>query len=118
MIVALTKFTYNETMPRLHTKMRKRGPLILGIILLLFLIGLVMTVPPDSIIVRILFFVLFFGATFYTAKYGFNQTRRALLLSSGLTLYIFIRFLHLFHWLYLVLICILVVALEVYSGKK
>lgn len=105
-------------MHKLHPRPRKKWTLILGCVSLLFLTGFVITVSPDRLLARLAFFIFLFSTGFGFAAYIFNHTRRALILSFALTLYMFLRLLGLTHWLYPVLLTAILIASEIYSRKK
>lgn len=65
-----------------------------------------------------LFFFILFLAFFLSFALLLNSTRRGLLVALGLTSLALLRFLKLFHPLYIVLVLALLVTIEVYFLKK
>lgn len=82
------------------------------------LTGLVIVFPPVGIVPFAAFFLLLFSALFYLLRFALNHTRRALLLSTGITMLLLLRALGLRHWLYPLLISALLISIEVYAQKK
>jgi len=105
-------------MPHLHTRPRKKSLLAIGLILLLVLILFVIFIPPTGMLALIIFFLIFFSGIFYLATFGFNNLRRALLTSGGVTFILILRVAELRHWLYPVLILAIIVSLELYFRKR
>lgn len=117
-IVAFNTLLYNKIMLLHRPKPRKKTHLIIGLIIFTSLVGLVITFPPQGILLSIIFFILLFTSLFYLLSFVLNHPRRALLLSLGITFILILRALGLRHWLYLVLITSLVLSLNVYLRKK
>ena len=82
------------------------------------MLGEVLVISPELLLHRTIFFVLFFFTVYGFASYILDHTRRAFLLSAGLTLYLFLRLLGLTHWIYLVLLVAILVFVELYARKR
>ena len=105
-------------MSHLHTRPRKKSLLAIGLILLLGLILYTIFIPPAGILTLIIFFLIFLAGIFYLAAFGFNNLRKALLTSGGITLMMIFRALELRHWIYPVLILAIIISLELYFRKR
>lgn len=105
-------------MVTLRLRHRKKSHLVLGLLLTTILFGVVILLPPEGILVKGLFFLLFFSALFYLLRFAFKHSRRALLISIGITLLLLLRALGLRHWLYPLLIVALILSVEIYARRE
>lgn len=108
----------NEPMVTLRLRQRKKSHLVLGIIFILALLIVVVFFPPEEFLIKFLFFLLLFAALFYLLRFALNPTRRALLISAGITLLLLLRALGLRHWLYPLLIVALILSVEIYARRE
>ena len=88
------------------------------IFLWLLTFALIYFVEPDIPFVIPLFFLLVFLAFLFTFSTALANSRRGLVLSSAVTVFLFLRFLGVGNIINLLLIAGIVISLEVYSYKK
>ena len=110
------QLVYNKNM-HLRQK-RKLGWLILGLTGLASLAFWVYFFSPDKLLTLIVFYLLVGLSSFFLVLFILNHRRRAVLISSGLVLFLFMRQLELRQPVYLLLILATLVSLELYAWKK
>jgi len=82
------------------------------------LAGLLLFFPPDSTLVRGLFFLLIFLGTFSLGIFITKNVRRSLLLAIGLTTYLLLRSFGLRQFFYVVLLGGVLISLELIARKR
>ncbi len=100
---------------------RKRniGFLFLTIALLSLFSWFVVSVPPDTIFSHISLYVIVFGISFFLFLFIFADIWVSSVYAGGIIIYLFLRFLHLRHPLYAVLLFICCIAVvRLISAKK
>ena len=97
---------------------RKLGWLILGLTGLASLAFWVYFFSPDKLLTLIVFYLLVGLSSFFLVLFILNHRRRAVLISCGLVLFLFMRQLELRQPIYLLLILATLVSLELYAWKK
>ena len=88
---------------------------IIGICVLAWFIH---TFAPINIFVILLFFVLVFITSFLLLLYLLNNVRRALLVTIGITVFLFLRMLGLHDWWYVILLLGSLASLELLFRKR
>jgi len=92
--------------------------LAVTILLWIMLFGLVYFVEPDAFGASALFFVLVFLALLFTFSTVFANSRRGLLASSSLTLFLILRSLGVGHIINFLLIGGIAISIEIYFSKN
>ncbi len=92
--------------------------LVLGVSGISLIAWFVNTYPPDSMLRIATFFLLFFLATLLNSLFLFNNVRRGLLVSFGLSIFFLLRMLNLREPLYPILLIITLISLEVLFRTK
>lgn len=92
----------------------------LAITILLWIVtfALVYFVEPDTPLIMPLFFILVFLAFLFTFSTAIANSRRGLILSSAVTVFLFLRYLGVGNIINLLLIAGIVISLEVYYYKR
>ena len=92
----------------------------LAITILLWIVtfALVYFVEPDTPFIMPLFFLLVFLAFLFTFSTALANSRRGLILSSAVTIFLFLRYLGVGNIINLLLIAGIVISLEVYYYKR
>lgn len=94
-------------------------PTLVITILLWILTGIIIFfVDPATFFVVPLFFLLIFFATLFTLSIALASSRHGLLLASGLTMFLILRYFSLGNLLNLILLAGIIISLEYYLGKK
>ena len=93
-------------------KTRNSLILFIGITTLIVTAAYINVVSPDSLIVLLGFFALLMVSSTALGIYLFPHTRHAILISSGLGVYLMLRLIGLHHPLYILLLVASIAALE------
>ena len=88
------------------TKKRTIGFLINFVIVTCLLAWFINIVMPDTILYQCVFYILLGTAVFFLCMYVFADKLIALIAGLGTVFYFFLRFLHLRHPIYLLLVCL------------
>jgi len=106
-------------MNRFFARKRNIGFLLLTVVLMTLFSWFVITFPPNTILNNVLFYIILFGISFSFLFFVFAKAKTALVYASGFVLYFLLRFLHLRHPIYGVLLFICCVAvLRLISPKE
>lgn len=73
---------------------------------------------PNGRLILLGFFSLIFSTTVVFGLFLLNNVRRSMLLGLGFTTFLLLRYLHLHHPLYLVLLLASLISLELYFQKR
>jgi len=92
--------------------------LAITILLWIIIFSLVYFVEPDKAFVVPLFFILIFLAFLFTFSTALASSRRGLILSSAVTIFLFLRYLGVGNIINLLLIAGIAISLEVYYSKR
>ncbi len=92
--------------------------LIVGIAGLSFLGWLMTTSEPHGVPSLILFLSVVSGTSFSLSLFVVNNTRRAVLISTGITVYFVLRYIGLRHIIYPILLVASLLSLELVSHKR
>lgn len=95
-------------------RFRRRIHIIIGLIFYAALISIVITQPPTNGFIIMLFFVCLFMGTLFALRFVLNRRRSAILISSGLSLFLLLRLWELRHILYPLLIFAICLTIELY----
>lgn len=79
---------------------------------------LVNTYPPQQLAHRIIFFLIVFLSVFFLFFYLLKRLRWALLISTGIATFLWLRLMNLHEPLYVVLLIASLVSLEVFFRKR
>jgi hypothetical protein len=107
-----------NAMSKLYLEPRKKIFFYIGLCCFGLLIVEIFFLPPQGILPFALFFLLIFSGLFYLLSFIFNNSRTGLLISIALTIYTGLRFLGLHHWLYPLLIGVIIMIIEIYFQKR
>ena len=92
--------------------------LAVTILLWIFIFALVYFIEPDIPLIMPLFFILVFLAFLFTFSTALANSRRGLVLSAAVTIFLFLRYLGVGNVINLILIVGIVISLEVYYYKR
>jgi len=92
--------------------------LAITILLWILTFALVYFVEPDTPLIMPVFFILVFLAFLFTFSTALANSRRGLILSLAVTIFLFLRYLGVGNIINLLLIAGIVVSLEVYNYKR
>lgn len=98
-------------------KKRKKSSFLLGALFLALLIYVIWFVPPQGIAIFVSFFILLFLSVLFLVSFITKKLRWGILSGGGITIYMFVRFLELTHWMYPLLLITLAVTIELYFNK-
>jgi len=106
-------------MNRFLTQKRNVGFLLLTFVLMSLFSWFVITVSPDTILNQIFFYIILFGIFFSLFHFLFANSKTAVICSGGVGIYFFLRFLHLRHPIYgIILLLCCMAALRFAKQKK
>ena len=105
-------------MAQIRFQPRKKGLLLIGVLLSILLLGLIIFFSPNSPVLIGIFFILLFFSLFYLLCFALNNTKLSLLISVGLIIILLLRFFHLRHWLYPLLTIAIVVSILITQSNK
>jgi len=92
--------------------------LAITILLWIFTFALVYFVEPDIPLIMPVFFVLVFSAFLFTFSTALANSRSGLILSSAVTIFLFLRYLGVGNVINLILIVGIVISIEVYYYRR
>ena len=99
-------------------KPRELWTLIIGILGISGLGWFINSYAPNSAFTIFLFFVGIFLSFYPLFFYTTNNVRRAMLLTLGVLCFFLLRFVHLRHFFYIILLTASLISLEVYFQKR
>gem|GEM_PF-1714110 len=105
-------------MNRFFTRKRNINFLILTVVLLSLFSWFVISIPPNTFLNHILFYSILFGITVSFFLFLFASYKTALVFAGGVVVSFLLRFLHLRHPLYAVLLFICCIAVLRLATKK
>ncbi|MFZ2025453.1 MAG: hypothetical protein WAV51_04165 [Microgenomates group bacterium] len=105
-------------MNRFLTRKRNINFLILTVVLLSLFSWFVISIPASSLLNHIFFYSILFGINFSFFMFLFAKYETAVVFSGGIVLYFILRFLHLRHPLYGILLFICCIAILRLTTKK
>lgn len=92
--------------------------LVVTVLLWLMLAGLIYFVDPDTVLAVPLFFVIIFLAILFTSSLLFANSRRGLITSSSIFLFLILSYLGVGNILNLILLVAIAVTIELYFGSR
>jgi hypothetical protein len=90
---------------------------LVALIFWLILVGLIYSFPPEGMVVWVIFFLLLFGASFFTFALIFKSSRRGLLSSIWVVAFMGFRAYGVGSWFNQLLFTLFLVTLEIYWTK-
>ncbi|GEM_PF-1666645 len=102
-----------------EVKLRKNvfPAIVLTIIFWFLLAFTVLAIPPTNSFAVLLFFILSFLSIFFTGSLLLGNSRRGLLLSGAVVIFLFLRYLGIGNFINFILIFALAIILEIYISS-